>query len=169
MKIYVEKDRLHITLKCILNKTTKVPACVCAKSLQSCRDLSDPMDCSPPGSSVHDSPGKSTAVGCHSLLQRIFLTQGSNTRLLHCWQILYHWATWKAHSFPRAALINDKWNCIYLKGTLWWFDMCICCEMITTIKLINPAITSHNYLFFFFWWEWLRSALLTNFRCCIQY
>ena len=28
-------------------------ACVCAKSLQSCPTLSDPMDCSPPGSSVH--------------------------------------------------------------------------------------------------------------------
>ena len=27
--------------------------CVCAKSLQSCPTLSDPMDCSPPGSSVH--------------------------------------------------------------------------------------------------------------------
>ena len=33
--------------------------CVCAKSLQSCLTLCDPMDCSPPGSSVHgDSPGK---------------------------------------------------------------------------------------------------------------
>ena len=28
-------------------------ACVCAKSLQSCPSLWDPMDCSPPGSSVH--------------------------------------------------------------------------------------------------------------------
>ena len=32
--------------------------------------LCDPMDCSPPGSSVHgDSPGKNTGVGCHALLQ----------------------------------------------------------------------------------------------------
>ena len=29
-----------------------LPACVCAKSLQSCPTLCDPMDCSPPGSSV---------------------------------------------------------------------------------------------------------------------
>ena len=29
-------------------------------------------------------------MGCHSLLQRIFLTQGSNSGLLHCRQILYH-------------------------------------------------------------------------------
>ena len=27
--------------------------CVCAKSLQSCLTLCDPMDCTPPGSSVH--------------------------------------------------------------------------------------------------------------------
>ena len=36
------------------------------------------------------SPGKNTGVGSHSLLQGIFLTQGSNMGLLHCWQILYH-------------------------------------------------------------------------------
>ena len=34
------------------------------------------MDHSLPGSSVHgDSPGKNTGVGCHALLQEIFLTQ----------------------------------------------------------------------------------------------
>ena len=54
-------------------------------------DLSDPMDCSPPGSSVHgDSPGKNTGVGCHTLLQGIFPIQGSNLGLLHYKQILYH-------------------------------------------------------------------------------
>ena len=36
-----------------------------------------------------DSPGKNTGVGCHSLLQGSFLTQGSNLSLLHCRQILY--------------------------------------------------------------------------------
>ena len=30
-----------------------IPACVYAKSIQSCLTLCDPMDCSPPGSSVH--------------------------------------------------------------------------------------------------------------------
>ena len=30
-----------------------------------------------------DSPGKNTGVGCHCLLQGIFLTQGSNLHLLH--------------------------------------------------------------------------------------
>ena len=36
-----------------------------------------------------DFPGKKTRVGCHSLLQGIFPTQGSNLGLLHCRQILY--------------------------------------------------------------------------------
>ena len=33
--------------------------------------------------------GKSTGVGCHFLLQRIFPTQGSNPGLPHCRQTLY--------------------------------------------------------------------------------
>ena len=33
--------------------------------------------------------GKNTALGCHSLLQGIFPTQGSNPGLLYCRQILY--------------------------------------------------------------------------------
>ena len=37
-----------------------------------------------------DSPGKNTGVGCHALLQGTFPIQGSNPRLLHCRQILYH-------------------------------------------------------------------------------
>ena len=36
-----------------------IRTCICAKSLQSCPTLCDPMDCSPPGSSIHeDSPGR---------------------------------------------------------------------------------------------------------------
>ena len=46
--------------------------------------LWNPMDCSPPGSSVQwDFPGKNSEAGCHFLLQGIFLTQGSNLYLLH--------------------------------------------------------------------------------------
>ena len=59
--------------------------------LQSCLTFCDPMDYSPPGSSVHgEFPGKNAGLGSHSLLQGIFLTQGSNLGLLHCMQILYH-------------------------------------------------------------------------------
>ena len=41
----------------------------CCLVTKSCPTLFDPMDCSPPGSSVHgDFPGKRTGVGCHFLL-----------------------------------------------------------------------------------------------------
>ena len=79
---------------------------------QSCLTLCNPMDCSPPGSSVHgDSPGKNTGVGCHALLQGIFPTQGLNPGLLRCWRILYHLShqgsprilEWVAYPFSRGS------------------------------------------------------------------
>ena len=52
--------------------------CACLVA-QSCPTLCDPMDCTPPGSSIHgDSPGKNTGVDCHALLQGMIPTQGSN-------------------------------------------------------------------------------------------
>ena len=39
---------------------------------------------------TRDSPGKNPRVGCHSLLQGIFLTQGLSPGLLHYMKILYH-------------------------------------------------------------------------------
>ena len=51
---------------------------------QSCLICCNSMDLSPPGSSVHGFfPGKNTRVGCHCLLQGIFLTQGWNSHILH--------------------------------------------------------------------------------------
>ena len=41
-------------------------------------------------------PGKNTGVGCHALLQGIFLTEGSNLHFSSIGrQVLYHWATWE--------------------------------------------------------------------------
>ena len=48
-----------------------VCVCVCVHSVMS--HFCHPMDYSLPGYSVHDSPGKNTGVGCHFLLQEIFL------------------------------------------------------------------------------------------------
>ena len=70
--------------------------CACVLSDFSCVRLCDPMDCSPPCSSVHgDSPGKNTGVGCHLLLQGIFPTWGSNPHLLCL-------LPWQAGSLPLA-------------------------------------------------------------------
>ena len=102
----------HFLLQCMKVKSESEVA-------QSCPTLSDPMDCSLPGSSVHgifqarvlewgaiyiqitsypnvsrlyspwNSPGQNTGLGNISLLQRIFPTQGSNPDLPQCRQILY--------------------------------------------------------------------------------
>ena len=54
---------------------------------QSCLTLCDPTACQAPLSVGFS--GKNTGVGCHALLQRIFLTWGLNPVLPHCRQILY--------------------------------------------------------------------------------
>ena len=57
--------------------------------------------------------GKNAEVGCHFFLQGIFPTQGSNPRLLHCRQILYHWATREAHFLTWAITNKATDNNLY--------------------------------------------------------
>ena len=57
---------------------------------QSCLTLWDPVDCSPPGSSVHGILQARVLEWLPFLLQGIFPTQGSNPGLPHCRQMLYH-------------------------------------------------------------------------------
>ena len=57
-----------------------------------------------------NSPGKNTGVGCHYLLEGIFLTQGSNPGLLHCRQILYHLSYLGgpiSHYIPKQYLLRQ--------------------------------------------------------------
>ena len=69
---------------------------------QLCPTLLEPLDCSPPGSSVHgDSPGKKTGVGCRALLQGIFPTQELNLGRL----CLLHW---QVGSLPLAPPGNSE-------------------------------------------------------------
>ena len=57
---------------------------------QSSLTVCNPMNCSPPNSSLHeDSPGKNTEVGCYALLQGTFPTQGSNPGVPHCKEIIH--------------------------------------------------------------------------------
>ena len=65
---------------------------ICVWVARSCGTLGDLMDCSPPGSSVMEFPGKNTGVGCRFLLQGIFLTQELKPGLLHC-RFFIIWAT----------------------------------------------------------------------------
>ena len=69
----------HFLLQCMQVKGQSEVA-------QSCPTLSDPMDCSPPGSSAHGIfQARVLEWGAIALSKRIFLTQGSIPGLLH-WQ-----------------------------------------------------------------------------------
>ena len=88
----------------------------------SCVRLCDPVDCSPPGSSCPwYSPCKNTGVGCHFLLQGLFLIQGLNLGLLHCRQILYRLCHQGSGVITRSSLQEEEESatprlCITLKG-----------------------------------------------------
>ena len=56
-----------------------------------------------------DSPGKNTGVGCHSLLQEIFPTQGLNPSLPHCGQFLYHLSHQGNFMSPLYLPSNMSW------------------------------------------------------------
>ena len=62
-------------------------ACMC---VQSHPTLGDPMDKPTRLLCSWDFPGKNTGVDCQSLLQGIFLAQGSAPSLLDYMQVLYH-------------------------------------------------------------------------------
>ena len=70
---------------------------------QSCLTLCDPMDYSPPGSSVGFSRQEYWSGLSFPPLGDL-LTQGSNLSLLHCRQILYCWATGEAYSTSFQSL-----------------------------------------------------------------
>ena len=111
----LEWRKLSIILSTIiiLFTPTTIISTVCCAVLclvaQSCPALCNPMDCSPPGSSVHgDPPGKNTGVRCHACLQGIFPTQGWNPGLLYCRRILYRLS-------HQGSLVTD--NIIILSTT----------------------------------------------------
>ena len=92
--------------------TTLLISYVLRLDSQSCPTLCNPMDCSPPGSSVHGgSLGKNTGVGCHALLQGTFPTLGLKPGLPHCRQTLYRLShqgnprilEWVVHPFSRGS------------------------------------------------------------------
>ena len=53
-----------------------------------------------------DSPSKNTRVGCHFLIQGIFLTHGSNPSLPYSRQILYHGTAFEA-MFSTSSKISS--------------------------------------------------------------
>ena len=84
LNIKTHKDKKQMDAeKCIILKLE-------CQSLSCVRLFAIPWTVAHKASYPWNSPGKSTRVGSHSLLQGILPTQGSNSCLLHCRQILYH-------------------------------------------------------------------------------
>ena len=127
-----------------------------AQSFQSCLTLCDSMDCSLPGSSVHGLLQEEYWRGLpNPLLQGIFPTQGLNPRLLHllhCRQILSHWATTGAQAIWKnpKLIFGDFWFCSLLWDLVNMHTVQIKmqmksweCPMILSIPLIEHCI-SHS-------------------------
>ena len=108
--------------------------CARAKLLHLCLTLCNPMVCSPPSSSW-DSPGKSTRVGCHALLQGIFLTQGSNLCLL---PLLY----WLGGSLPLAPA--GKPNIAYMQNK----------KKLIQINLFTKQKQTHRFREWTYGYQW---------------
>ena len=71
------------------------------KVAQSCLTLRPHGLCTP-----WNSPGQNTGVGSLSLLQGIFLTQGLNTGLPHCRQILYQLSHQGSQEYAKSPPIS---------------------------------------------------------------
>ena len=84
----------------------KTELTICFSVANLCPILYDSVDCNLPGSSVHgiSQAGIDSRVGSHSLLQGIFLTQGLNSDLLHCRQILDH----LSHQGSASPILNQS-------------------------------------------------------------
>ena len=77
----------------------------------------DPMDCSPPGSSVRGIlQARILELGYHFLFQGIFPTQRLNPGLLHCRQSLYHLSHRGSYERIKEYLLNEL-IINYFKGT----------------------------------------------------
>ena len=90
-------------------------------------------------------PGKNTGVGCHSLLQGIFLTQGLNLGLLHC----------VGRFFTVCATREATPNTLHL----WWNSSQICILLTAWVFPEDWVPVPYHGLWGFPWW--LR-------RLCLQ-
>ena len=72
-----------------------------------------------------DFPGKSTGVGCHFLLQKFFLTQGSNPGLLHCRQTLYRLSHQGIFAPNSAKIWLNRWLGLAWQIRPIWFLLSI--------------------------------------------
>ena len=101
-------------------------------------------------------------VGSHSLLQKIFPTQGSNLGLLHCRQIVYHLShqgsltilEWVAYPLFRGSSWPRNWTRVssiagrfYTDGLFFFFNLTVACRILvpqSRMELVLPAVESQT-------------------------
>ena len=95
-----------------------------------------------------ESPGQSTGVGCHVLLQGIFLTQGSNLGPLHYRQILYQnpLITTYSSSFPRGLLALST-NSGPVRGAFEHIFLCFEATCFYSFPILFRLQESSTFLF----------------------
>ena len=136
--------------------------CVCA---QLCLMLGDPMDCSPPDSSVHGIfPCKNTGVGCHFLLWGGLSNPGTEpTTSCISWTgrwILYHWAAWAAKLRTHWLSFFRYWACFRMIIFISTYgDWC------SSLLHLLPSIHSTNESFSFTSWTGFHEALYVFLHC----
>ena len=125
---------------CVLSYPSKTMIPLEEAYLLSRIQLFNPMDCSPPGSSVDgDSPGKNTRVGSNALIQGIFPTQGSNPAVLRYWQILYQ----LSHRMSLKRKINIQILCgnNSILRNIKWEDKTTRCKEETRLRQYTLYLT----------------------------
>ena len=128
-------------------------ACVSELSHSVALTLCDPMDYSPPGSTLHgNSPGKIIGVGYHVLLQEIFLTQGSNQYLLN----LLNW-----QRDPFTIEQPGKCFCTQVHKSSFWLDH------LSLLSLVYFSLTYFSFLkiclfLWFYIWEYQIASQKTK-------
>ena len=120
------------------------------------------------------SPGKSTRVGCHSLLQGIFLTQGSNPGLLHCRHTLYHLShqgiSW--YILWHLIFFSPHYVNIHKKQKLW-LDITIAIETNSLATIFQHLGETHTPLYGTSMWphpqlRWPHRARQAAQDCCLS-
>ena len=112
---YKTQNRTTMTHQSLYSVCVCVCVCVCVYYSLSCVQpfvIPYTVACQAPLS--WNPPGKNTGVGCHDLLQGIFLTQRLNLGLLYYRWILYHLSHWWNNYTLKKT---QKYRYLYTEGT----------------------------------------------------
>ena len=136
-------------------------------SHKSCLPLATPWTV--PGSSVHGVfPGKNTRMGCHFLLQGVFLTQYHTQVSWIADGFFTDWATRETHELSGKPIIYNKYMYISESLVCVYKTESLCCTPETNTTLLinyisikkNLSFSSESFYFYYFLVNVLRNILL---------